>query len=110
MNTTRLFPVLLCVLMSFGTAFAAPKASAHKKITKSYANVQLTEVLDDIGRRCGYTVDYTDANIDFERMVTIKFKDVSATSAIKKLLGKKFVVKAKKNDIKITNPPAPPTV
>ena len=107
---TRLFSILLCVLMSFGSAFAAPKASAHKKITKSYVNVQLTEVLDDIGRRSGYTVDYTDANIDFERMVTIKFKDVSATSAIKKLLGKKFIVKAKKNDIKITNPPAPPTV
>ncbi|MGM9747001.1 MAG: OmpA family protein [Paludibacteraceae bacterium] len=107
---TRLFSILLCVLMSFGSAFAAPKASAHKKITKSYVNVQLTEVLDDIGRRSGYTVDYTDANIDFERMVTIKFKDVSATSAIKKLLGKKFIVKAKKNDIKITNPPAPPTI
>lgn len=70
--------------------------------------MSVADVLQDIGKRCDYKIDYSEADVDLAAPVTRKFKEVGATTAIKKILGKQFVVKAKKGTIYITNVPQPP--
>lgn len=109
----KLISLLLCVLLSVGSLSAAnnkSKKTAHKKITKTYTNAPLQDVIEDIGKRADYTINYAEAELDLLQPVNVKLKDVSATTALKKILGKQFVVKAKKNVITITSVPVPPTV
>ncbi|MGM9810259.1 MAG: OmpA family protein [Paludibacteraceae bacterium] len=109
----KFFSVLLCVLLSVASLSAAnnkSKKPTHKKISKTYANAPLKDVIEDIGKRADYTIDYAEAELDLLQPVNVKLKDVSATAALKKILGKKFVVKAKKSLITITRVPEPPVV
>lgn len=109
-RTPYFVSLLLCFLLIGGTLTAAPKKSSqHKKLTRTYTNAPLTDVLNDICKRTDYRLDISEAELDEGMVVTRKFKDVSATSAIKKILGKQYIVKAKKGTIKITNVPVPPT-
>ncbi|MCM1034700.1 MAG: OmpA family protein [Paludibacter sp.] len=110
--TNRLLSLLLCLLMVFGGAEAAQKKkkTAYKKLTKTYVNTPLTDALQDIGHRTGYIINFEDADLDIGQVVNKKFKEVSAVSAVKKILGKQYVVKSKKGVIRITNLPVPPTV
>ncbi len=105
----RFLLFLLCLLLSVGGAQAAQKKTQHKKLTKTYTNVPLKDVLHDIGKRTDYVIDYSDAELDLAAPVNKKFKETSAVSAIKKIIGKQYVVKAKKSVIRITNVPVPPT-
>lgn len=108
--TKRLLSFLLCafILLSGANAAQKKKTSSHKKLSKTYVDAPLADVLADIGKRTDYTIDYQDAELDLGQPVKAKFKDVSAVTAIRKILGKKYVVKAKRSVIKITNVPAPP--
>lgn len=111
MMNTRLLSVLLCLLLTLGGVEAAQKKkTAYKKLTHTYVNTPLAETLQDIGKRTGYTVDFADADIDFGQVVNHKFKETSAVAAVKKILGKQYVVKSKRGVIRITNIPVPPTV
>ena len=104
---------LLCFLLAMGSLSAAnnkAKKPTHKKITKTYSNAHLKDVIEDIGKRADYTINYAEAELDLLQIVNVKLKDVSATSALKKILGKKYIVKAKKGVINITNVPVPPTI
>lgn len=108
----RILSFLLCVLLCCSGAWAAPtkkKATQHKRLTKNYVNVPLKDVLHDIAKRTDYQLDLSNVELDEAMPVTRRFKDVSAASAIKKILGKQYVVKAKRNTIYITNIPVPPT-
>lgn len=102
--------VLMCFFLLAGTTVAAPKKNTaqHKKLTRTYTNAPLTDVLADICKRTDYKLDYSAAELDEAMPVSRKFKDVSATSAIKKILGKQYIVKAKRGTIYITNVPVPP--
>ena len=105
----RFLSILLCLLLAIGGAQAAQKKkSQHKKLTKTYVNVPLQDVLQDIGKRTDYVIDYSEADLDLLAPVNRKFKEVSALSAIKKILGKQYIVKTKKSVIRITNVPVPP--
>ena len=103
--------LLLCFVLIAGNAMAAPrgKSSKHKKLTRTYTKASLIDVLTDICKRTDYKLDCSDAELDETMPVTRKFKDVSATSAIKRILGKQYIVKAKRGTIYITNVPVPPT-
>ena len=103
----------MCVLLAVVSVTAAnsPKKKAtYKKISKTYADVPLQDVLSDIGKRSGYTINYTDAEIDMQQPISARFKETSAVAACKKILGKQYIVKAKRGVITITNVPVPPTV
>lgn len=105
--------LLLCLLLSVASLSAAnnkSKKPTHKKITKTYSNASLKDVIEDIGKRANYTINYAEAELDLLQPVNVKLKDVSATAALKKILGKQYIVKAKKSVINITNVPVPPTV
>lgn len=100
--------ILLMLVMALGLFVPEVNAqSAVKKLTKEYKDVPLSEVLADIEKRTGYTIDYSAAAVDMNQTVTYKGKDVSASSALKKILGKQFIVKAKKNIIYVTDVPKP---
>ena len=111
----KFFSVLLCVLLSatsltLSAANNKSKKPTHKKISKTYTNAPLKDVIEDIGKRADYTINYAEAELDLLQPVNVKFKEVSATVALKKILGKKFIVKAKKSLITITRVPEPPIV
>lgn len=110
----RIFYTILLVLLAVMTALpvdaATKKKSTHKKISKTFKDVPTQQVLEEIGAKCDYTIDYSAADIDLEAPVTVRLKDASASSALKKVLGKAFVIKPKKNVITITNLPVPPTI
>ena len=106
---------MLCVLLSatsltLSAANNKSKKPTHKKISKTYTNAPLKDVIEDIGKRADYTINYAEAELDLLQPVNVKFKEVSATAALKKILGKKFIVKAKKSLITITRVPEPPIV
>lgn len=84
------------------------KKTQTKKVSHKYNEQRLESVIQDIAERGGYTLVYDPADIDAEKPVTMKFKDVAATSAIKKVLGKQYDVKGKKGQITITRKPVPP--
>lgn len=104
--------VLLCLSLVCAGASAAQKKKTvqHKKISKTYVNTPVVEALQDIAKHGTYQLDFTEADLDEGAVVNAKFKNVSAPSAIKKILGKQYVVKAKKGVIRITNVPVPPTL
>ncbi|HCS87449.1 MAG TPA: hypothetical protein DIW30_03240 [Bacteroidales bacterium] len=105
----RFLSLFLCLLLALcGAQAAQKKKTQHKKLTKTYVNVPLQEVLQDIGKRTDYIIDYSEADLDLAAPVNRKFKEASALSAIRKILGKQYIVKAKRSVIKITNIPVPP--
>ena len=109
----RIISLLMCILLAVGSvpaANGAKKKSKHKKLSKTYVDVPFQDVAEDIAKRTGYTIDYTEAEIDLLQPVTARFKDASAVSALRRILGKQYTVKAKRGVIRITTPPAPPTV
>lgn len=108
----RLLSLVLCLLLALGGAEAAQqkKKASYKKLTHTYVNTPMSDVLQDIGKRTGYIINFEDADIDLGEPVNRKFKEVSAVAAIKKILGKQYIVKSKKGVIRITNVPVPPVV
>lgn len=109
----KIISLLIMVLLAAGQVSAAntaKKKATHKKISKTYVNVPLQDVLTDIGKRADYTINYDDADLDMLQPVNAKFKETSAVAALKKILGKQYIVKAKKSVITITAVPVPPTV
>ena len=93
-----------------GSAMAAAKKAQPKRLTRTYTDMRLGDVLADIGKRTGYKVDYSLSDLDAEQRVSASFKDRGAVSAVKKLVGKTYIVSAKRGVITITNPPQPPVV
>ena len=93
-----------------GSAMAAAKKTQPKRLTRTYTDMRLGDVLADIGKRTGYKVDYSLSDLDAEQRVSASFKDRGAVSAVKKLVGKTYIVSAKRGVITITNPPQPPVV
>lgn len=115
---TRYSLFLLCVLLLSLTASAAQKKSSHKTFSKKFKEVPLEQVLEEIGKKTDFVIDYSEADLDLAAPVTISFKDASASGAIRKILKGLYkqdkantpVVKTKKNTLYITSAPQAPVV
>lgn len=102
--------IVLLMLVLWPCVAMGASSSKHKTFTHKYKDARLTVVLEDIARRTDYQLRYDEADMDAERRVTASFKDVSARSAYKRLIGKEYDIMVKKSVITITRKPLPPTV
>lgn len=112
MKGYTLFRLKLCLLamfLSFVVSLDA-LAAGQKKFSKKYRDVRLESVLQDLSKSTGYRIDVDTADIDMDKRVTADFKEVGATTVLKKVLDKDLQYKIKKGVIYITKKPTPPVV
>lgn len=102
--------VLLLVAIVLSVTVSAAPSSKHSTLTRKYKDARLETVINEIAKRTDYTLHYDVEDIDAEARVTATFKDASARSAYKKILGKDFDIIVKKNDITLRRKPLPPTI
>ena len=107
-HLTSLRSVLLLVvgLLISVSAFPAGKSKYHP-FTKSYKNVRLEQVIEDLQAKTGYQIVYLKEDIDLDKRITAKFKKQSARAVLKKVLDKDVQVTAKKGVITISRKPMP---
>ena len=86
---------LLCFLLAMGSLSAAnnkAKKPTHKKITKTYSNAHLKDVIEDIGKRADYTINYAEAELDLLQIVKMSAPRLHS----KKYLAKSTLSKQKR--------------
>ena len=107
-HLTSLRSVLLLVvgLLISVSAFPAGK-SKYRPFTKSYKNVRLEQVIEDLQTKTGYQIVYVREDIDLNKRITGKFKKQSARAVLRKVLDKDLQVTAKKGVITISRKPIP---
>ena len=59
----------------------------NEKISLNLTNVQLSEALQAVGAKVGYSVSFSNSKMNTEKRVTINYKDVTVQDALSKLLG-----------------------
>ncbi len=103
------FLILLLALVLVMPAMAASKKSKYSPLTKKYKNASLEQVLNDIQSKTGYKLSYVPDDMDLNARVNASFKDASAKTVLKKILGKtRYDIASKKGVITITLKPEPP--
>ena len=101
--------VLLLVVGLLISISALPASkSKYNPFTKSYKNVRLEQVLNDLQSKTGYKIQYIEEDLDLNKRVTGKFKNQSARAVLRKVLDKDLQVTVKKGVITISKKPAPP--
>lgn len=106
----RVLVLLVAVLLVLPMAAATKKKSTkHAPLTHNYKEAPLSAVFADIAKKCDYELVYDPADVDLDKRITMRFKDASAKSVLKKVLDKDLEYKVKKGKIFISRKPVPPT-
>lgn len=99
--------MLTALLMLSTSAFA--KKSQAKTFTHSYKATPTSVVLSDLQKKTDAVLVFSEDDVDMNKPITASFKDASVKGVLKKVLGKEFVITAKKGVFTITRKPVPPT-
>lgn len=107
---SRLLVLLMVVLLVLPMAAATKKKpTKHAPLSHNYKEAPLSTVFADISKKCDYELVYDPADVDLDKRITMRFKDASAKSVLKKVLDKDLEFKVQKSKIFINRKPVPPT-
>lgn len=86
-------------------------AAKTKKFSKNYKNARLEIVLNDLCKHFGYELVADRDDVDLNQRVTASFKEVTASTVLRKTLNKdEYSFSIKKKKMTIQRKPVPPTV